>query len=135
MAAACSILNATGSTGVCASKPWPSSGGAMLFLPNMQWLEASQNLLLSSGTGSVYRVHNGFLFFLDCRILSCCLLLLAGNAPWQCQSCQANMSATCQHMIVLFLRAADQLCVAVALARFLAQLQSCTCIRIMVFRP
>ena len=29
--------------------------------------------------------------FLHCRRLSCCLFLLAGNAPGQCQSCQANM--------------------------------------------
>jgi hypothetical protein len=114
MAAACSTSNATGSTGACASKPWLSSGGAMLFLPNMHWPEASQTLLLSSGT--------------DCRRLSCCLVLLAGNAPWQCQYCQANMqlfSHKSRHDCP-FMVAKDYVCIAVALPRILAYIRSVT---------
>lgn len=65
---------------------------------------------------------------LDCRRLLFCLVLLAGNAPWQCQYCQANMQLfshksrhDCPSMV-----AKDYVCIAVALPRILAYIRSVT---------
>ena len=81
----------------------------MLFLPNMHWPEASQTLLLSSGTGSMYRVYKGSLCFwiaADYHVACFCWLAMhLGNASPAKQTC--SLSATCQYMIVLFLMAED----------------------------